>query len=149
MTPLLAALLVAALMTLVIWVLSSPFRRSAGTADAASTAGSDERRALEAAREAKYAEIRDNETDYRTGKLSTEDYRAIDQALRREAVEVLRELDRLGGAEAEAAPDSPSADGAPGARPTGSDVAAPTEPSADAAAEAAPDRIAPQRSRHR
>ena len=52
-----------------------------------------ETQALEAAREAKYREIRDAELDYRTGKLSREDYEAIDGALRAEAVEILRRLD--------------------------------------------------------
>lgn len=52
---------------------------------------------LEAAREAKYREIRDAELDHRTGKLSDEDYRAVDRALRLEAVEILHQLDRVGG----------------------------------------------------
>jgi hypothetical protein len=34
--------------------------------------------------------------DYRTGKLSQEDYKAIDRQLRAEAVELLRRLDALG-----------------------------------------------------
>ena len=59
------------------------------------TPDSDERRALESAKEAKYAEIRDNETDYRTGKLSDADYRALDRQLRAEAVEILRAIDEL------------------------------------------------------
>jgi cytochrome c-type biogenesis protein CcmF len=48
--------------------------------------------ALEAAREAKYREIRDVELDYRTGKLSREDYEAVDAMLRAEAITI---LDRL------------------------------------------------------
>jgi hypothetical protein len=48
---------------------------------------------LEAARDAKYREIRDAELDRRTGKLSEEDYEAIDRALRAEAIEILRKLD--------------------------------------------------------
>ncbi len=50
---------------------------------------------LEAAREAKYREIRDAELDFRTGKLSSEDYRAIDGDLRAEAIEILNRLERL------------------------------------------------------
>jgi hypothetical protein len=50
---------------------------------------------LEAAREAKYREIRDAELDFRTGKLSSEDYRAIDADLRAEAIEILNRLERL------------------------------------------------------
>ncbi len=49
---------------------------------------------LEAAREAKYREIRDAELDHRTGKLSDEDFQAIDKTLRAEAIEILRALDR-------------------------------------------------------
>ena len=48
---------------------------------------------LEAARDAKYREIRDAEMDLRTGKLSDADYEAIDQALRAEAVDILHRLD--------------------------------------------------------
>jgi hypothetical protein len=50
---------------------------------------------LEAAREAKYREIRDAELDFRTGKLSSEDYEAIDGDLRAEAIEILNQLERL------------------------------------------------------
>lgn len=50
---------------------------------------------LEAAKEAKYREIRDAELDYRTGKLSEEDWRALDGALRSEAVALLKRLDEL------------------------------------------------------
>jgi hypothetical protein len=50
---------------------------------------------LEAAREAKYREIRDTELDYRTGKLSREDFAATDGALRAEAVEILDWLEAL------------------------------------------------------
>ena len=54
-----------------------------------------ERAELEAARDAKYREIRDAELDHRTGKLSSEDWRAVDRSLRTEAVEILRRLDSL------------------------------------------------------
>ncbi len=56
--------------------------------------GSPEREELEVAREAKYREIRDAEMDYRTGKLSREDYEAVDGALRAEALEILNRLER-------------------------------------------------------
>jgi hypothetical protein len=97
MTALGAALLIAALLAFVMWVLSGPFRarQQAGPSEQ-----SDERRALESARAAKYAEIRDNETDYRTGKLSDEDFRALDRQLRAEAVEILRAIDELEAREA-------------------------------------------------
>ena len=54
------------------------------------------REALEAAKEAKYREIRDAELDHRMGKLSDEDHRATDRELRRQAIEILRQLDELG-----------------------------------------------------
>ena len=63
--------------------------------------GSDEavegaqRAELEAAKEAKYREIRDAELDREMGKLSPEDHRAIDRELRAEAIEILRRLDAL------------------------------------------------------
>jgi hypothetical protein len=49
---------------------------------------------LEAAREAKYREIRDAELDHSTGKLSDADFEALDKTLRAEAVEILHALDR-------------------------------------------------------
>jgi hypothetical protein len=52
---------------------------------------------LQAAKEAKYAEIRDAELDHRMGKLSQKDWRAVDRELRGEAIEILRELDLLEG----------------------------------------------------
>ena len=56
----------------------------------------DERRAaLEAAKEAKYREIRDAELDHQMGKLSDADWRATDRELRAQAVEILRALDNL------------------------------------------------------
>jgi hypothetical protein len=56
----------------------------------------DERRAaLEAAKEAKYREIRDAELDFRMGKLTEADYRTTDRELRGQAISILRELDAL------------------------------------------------------
>jgi type II secretory pathway pseudopilin PulG len=64
---------------------------------------------LEAAREAKYREIRDAELDHATGKLSTRDFASVDAALRAEAVQILKALDdarerlrRVGAADAPA-----------------------------------------------
>jgi hypothetical protein len=59
----------------------------------------DSRAALEAAKEAKYREIRDVELDYRMGKLSEDDWRAADRELRAQAIEILRELDAIEGAQ--------------------------------------------------
>jgi hypothetical protein len=52
---------------------------------------------LQAAKEAKYREIRDAELDREMGKLSREDWRAVDRELRAEAIEILQKLDRLEG----------------------------------------------------
>jgi hypothetical protein len=71
-----------------------------------------ERADLQAAREAKYREIRDAEMDFRTGKLSREDFAAVDGALRAEAVEILGGLDALGDDDApQGAEDAESQDG--------------------------------------
>ncbi|HEV3046318.1 MAG TPA: hypothetical protein VGY13_03060 [Solirubrobacteraceae bacterium] len=109
------AVLLVALAALVVVVVGGPLRR-ARAAERATLAGSEDeagalavaareraaafeqarsRDELEAAREAKYREIRDTELDYRTGKLSHEDYEAIDADLRAEAIEILDELERL------------------------------------------------------
>ena len=53
------------------------------------------RAALEAAKEAKYREIRDAELDFRMGKMTEPDYRETDRELRGQAVTILRELDEL------------------------------------------------------
>jgi hypothetical protein len=82
----------------VVWVVSGPLRSHRGE-DAVESA---ERAELEAARDAKYREIRDAELDYRTGKLSEADWRALDRGLRAEAVEILRRLDELPTTAAEA-----------------------------------------------
>jgi len=55
---------------------------------------------LQAAKEAKYREIRDAELDREMGKLSQQDWRSVDRDLRDEAIEILRELDRLEGRQA-------------------------------------------------
>lgn len=56
----------------------------------------DERRAdLEAAREAKYAEIRDLRLDHQMGKVSDQDFAVADAELSADAVAILRRLDRL------------------------------------------------------
>ena len=78
-------------LAVVVWVVSGPLRRS----EEPDVAEASRRAGLEAARDAKYREIRDAEIDWRTGKLSDEDYRAQDRRLRAEAVEILRELDEL------------------------------------------------------
>lgn len=88
----LAPLLVILALALVVWVVGAPLRRGAQATEDAEVAI---RERLEAAREAKYREIRELELDFRTGKLSDEDFGALDRQLRGEAVEILRELDDL------------------------------------------------------
>jgi len=65
---------------------------------------------LEAARDAKYREIRDAEMDLRTGKLSEEDHREIDGALRAEAIEILHRLDEAQAEEATLAAEDEAED---------------------------------------
>lgn len=55
----------------------------------------DPRADLEAAKEAKYREIKDAELDFQMGKMSEEDWRALDGELRAHAIEILRRLDKL------------------------------------------------------
>ena len=67
-----------------------------GTAEAADERERRDVEALEEAKRAKYREIRELEMDFRTGKLTLEEFRAQDRARRGEAVELLRRLDALG-----------------------------------------------------
>jgi type II secretory pathway pseudopilin PulG len=87
----LIAILILVLLAAVVAVVGQPLRAARRTPDQTS-AGRGEQ---EAAREAKYREIRDAELDFRTGKLSREDYETIDGALRAEAVEILNRLAAL------------------------------------------------------
>jgi hypothetical protein len=88
----LAPLIVIVLLGVVVWLVSGPLR----TAPAVEEGEAARREDLEAAKEAKYREIRDAELDYRTGKLSEEDWRALDRELRSEAMDLLRRMDELG-----------------------------------------------------
>ena len=73
------------------WFVTAPLRRARS-----GPAGEEPRRAeLEAAKEAKYRQIRDAELDREQGKLSQEDWERIDGELRREAIALLKELDSL------------------------------------------------------
>src|SRR5277367_3065868 len=94
----LIALVALVLIAAVVVVVSAPLRHAhrppqEGGAERPPEPESAERHELEVAREAKYREIRDAELDYRTGKLSREDYEAVDGALRSEAVEILNRLE--------------------------------------------------------
>jgi hypothetical protein len=85
-------LLVLVVLAVVVLVVSAPLRRGRPDEEQEDAARAE----LEAARDAKYGEIRDAELDFRTGKLSEGDWRALDRGLRAEAVEILRRLDDLG-----------------------------------------------------
>jgi flagellar biosynthesis/type III secretory pathway M-ring protein FliF/YscJ len=93
----LIALLAFVLLAVVVAVIAAPLRASVErpSSGAGEEAESPERAELEAARETKYREIRDAELDFRTGKLSREDFDAIDASLRSEALEILDRLDAL------------------------------------------------------
>jgi hypothetical protein len=86
METVLAALVLAGV---VAFVVLNPLRK----AEAQEQVGYDKRASLEAAKEAKYREIRDAELDYRMGKLSGADWRAADRELRADAIRILHELD--------------------------------------------------------
>jgi hypothetical protein len=90
---LLQFLLVLAVLGAAVFVITGPLRRPPGEREPEDRGEA----ALEAAKDAKYREIRDAELDRRTGKLSEEDWRALDAQLRAEAVEILRRLDQARG----------------------------------------------------
>ncbi|HKR98011.1 MAG TPA: hypothetical protein VJU79_00725 [Candidatus Dormibacteraeota bacterium] len=87
------ALAIFTLALIVAWIVLGPLRRGSSI----DKREDDRRAALEAAKEAKYREIKDAELDHQMGKLSDEDYSAIDDELRGQAIEILKEIDRLGG----------------------------------------------------
>jgi len=91
-------LIVLAILAVVVIVVTGPLRSasrpSASVAEAAPGEETAEIADLEAAREAKYREIRDAELDHSTGKLSDADFEALERTLRAEAVEILHALDR-------------------------------------------------------
>ena len=98
MTNLLELLIVLAVVAGLVLFISAPLRR--GSPPVEEPVGVAE---LEAAREAKYREIRDAQLDHATGKLSDEDFRRLEDRLRAEAVEILDRLERLGDAGPEVA----------------------------------------------
>jgi flagellar biosynthesis/type III secretory pathway M-ring protein FliF/YscJ len=80
----------------VVFVITAPLRRAPAEAnpEAEEPETSSEVLELEAERDAKYREIRDAELDHQTGKLSDEDFQAVDSTLRAEAIDILRRLDQ-------------------------------------------------------
>ncbi len=93
----LIAVLTLLLLAAVIAVVSRPLLTARGAAEAGESSDSTQpaRGELEVEREAKYREIRDAELDYRTGKLSSEDYQAVNATLRAEAVSILDRIEAL------------------------------------------------------
>jgi hypothetical protein len=91
----LVVLAIVVVLAAVVWVVSGPLRRR-GADDPELERRAVRRAELDAAREAKYREIRDTELDWWTGKLSDADHAALDRVLRAEAVAILHELDELG-----------------------------------------------------
>jgi hypothetical protein len=87
-------------LAVVVYTISAPLR-----AQRSAAGGPDPVAELEAARDAKYREIRDAELDVRTGKLSDEDYESLDTTLRTEAIEILNQLDQA--REGEELPSAP------------------------------------------
>jgi hypothetical protein len=77
----------------VAWVVLAPLRNPG--AEQEGDARSDRLADLELRKETKYGEIRDAEADFQAGKLSREDYRELDRVLRREAIGILEEIDRV------------------------------------------------------
>jgi hypothetical protein len=84
--------LVLAVVALAVLLIAAPLRARAAPRDGGPAA---DRAELEAAKEAKYREIRDADLDHRTGKLSREDWERLDAALRAEALEILHQIDAL------------------------------------------------------
>jgi len=83
-------LVVAVLAALVALLVLQPLR-----APASSEPEADRRADLDAAKEAKYREIKDAELDLRMGKLDEADWRDLDAELRAQAIEILKQLDKL------------------------------------------------------
>ena len=86
-------LLVLVVVAAAVLLIAAPLWRGRGAGE--DVPPSARRADLEAAKEAKYREIRDAELDYRTGKLAQEDWQQLDGALRADALELLHQLDAL------------------------------------------------------
>jgi uncharacterized membrane protein len=91
---LLGAAIVLLLILVPVFVGWPVFRREPGDGEEGDRAET-ELAELEARKYAKYREIRDAEADRAAGKLSEEDFRRIDRELRREAIEILKRIDRV------------------------------------------------------
>lgn len=85
----LEVLLTAALLTIVTTAVLMPLAR--GVEDSHADAAQEE---MEIAKQAKYREIRDAEIDYKSGKLTDDEWRETDLELRREATAILARMDQ-------------------------------------------------------
>jgi hypothetical protein len=83
-------LVVFAILFAVVAFVTAPLRRAGPVTESGAAPLAD----LEAAREAKYRELRDADLDHRTGKLSDADYEELDRTLRAEAIEIMHGIDR-------------------------------------------------------
>jgi hypothetical protein len=86
--------LVLVVLVAVVLLIAAPLRRPRSGPE--EVPGAARRADLEAAKEAKYREIRDAELDYRTGKLAREDWERLDATLRADALELLQRLEGVG-----------------------------------------------------
>ena len=89
--------LAAVILLALAWFVTAPLRRGRAEPGAATRLEDPRVAELEARKEALYRQIRDAELDRAQGKLSDADWHRQDAELRREAIEVLRELDRVSG----------------------------------------------------
>lgn len=112
-------LLIAVILLAVVAIVIAPLR--SGHAEEVERRESAELADLEAAKEAKYREIRDAEMDFRTGKLDAADHKALDRQLRGEAIQLLRRIDALKGQRDEQASEARAAVGAADEAPARSD----------------------------
>jgi hypothetical protein len=85
------ALAIVALASLVALVVTAPLGRAA----VAGAAGEDRVAELEAAKEAKYREIRDARLDFNLGKVSAADHEATERDLQAQALDIVREIEAV------------------------------------------------------
>jgi L-cysteine desulfidase len=83
------ALAILALASLVALVVTAPLGRAA----AAGVAAEDQLAELEAAKEAKYREIRDARLDFKLGKVSVADHEVTERELQAQAVQIVHEIE--------------------------------------------------------
>jgi hypothetical protein len=84
-----------ALLCALAWFVGGPLLRSAEDVEEHEGGEDPELADLEAAKEAKYRQIREAELDRAAGKLSQADWERADGELRRDAIEILKRLDAL------------------------------------------------------